>query len=292
MGRPVNPKFFGNVNTNSIIVSTWTNGDTGANVGFIVKQRSDDRFVTSTSMNTPTSCNLVNGVANITAPGMASIKVFPYGADGAVITPASLTVASVKLVGAKIGQDAFGAPTAGSGYSVNDVLTVVGGTFSTSAQITVNSVSATGGINTFTVSRAGSYSVVPNPDVDAPVTGGTGLGAEFTLSLGINAITIGTAGAGYSNVRVAFGPTGEFGVDATATATTGNLGNIASVTINSAGSGYLTVPTVAVIDTALGAHEHVARLSSKRVHTIEGNVYRWYPAGYPIVSGQANLDTK
>ncbi len=70
----------------------------------------------------------------------------------------------------------------GTGYTVNDVLTVVGGTASQAAQITVSAVSG-GIITAFTVTRAGSYTAVPSSPVS--VTGGTGSGATFTPTWGI-----------------------------------------------------------------------------------------------------------
>jgi len=64
-----------------------------------------------------------------------------------------------------------------TGYSVNDVLTVSGGT-GTAAQITVTAVSG-GAITGARVTTAGSYSVLPSNPVS--VTGGTGSGATFGM---------------------------------------------------------------------------------------------------------------
>jgi Ca2+-binding RTX toxin-like protein len=70
----------------------------------------------------------------------------------------------------------------GSGYSVGDVLTVLGGTFTTPATLMVTS--APGGlIGSVSVLTPGVYSVPPaNPVI---VTGGTGTGATFNLTLGL-----------------------------------------------------------------------------------------------------------
>ncbi|CAB4128396.1 hypothetical protein UFOVP102_35 [uncultured Caudovirales phage] len=83
----------------------------------------------------------------------------------------------------------------GTGYTVGDVLTVSGGTFTSAATITVNTVSA-GVIATFTVTTGGQYSVFPsNP---ASVTGGTGSSATFTLNGVVSSTyTITNAGSGY-----------------------------------------------------------------------------------------------
>lgn len=69
---------------------------------------------------------------------------------------------------------------AGSGYSPGNVLTLTGGTFSTATQITVDTVSATGGLVSFHVSQAGVYSVYPT--TAAGCTGGSGTAATFQLA--------------------------------------------------------------------------------------------------------------
>ena len=84
----------------------------------------------------------------------------------------------------------------GTGYSVSDVLTVVGGTFTTAAQYTVSSVSS-GVITGLTATNQGNYTVLPTNPVS--VTGGTGSGASFTITnWGIGStFTITNAGSGY-----------------------------------------------------------------------------------------------
>jgi hypothetical protein len=69
----------------------------------------------------------------------------------------------------------------GTGYTVNDVLTVAGGTSTQTAQITVLTVTG-GAIATFRISRSGAYTVFPTNPVS--VTGGTGTGATFNLTQG------------------------------------------------------------------------------------------------------------
>src|SRR5207302_1742409 len=54
-------------------------------------------------------------------------------------------------------NDFNGMPTGGSGYSVGDTLTVNGGTFTTAAQMTVQTLGANGQIATVSVANAGSY---------------------------------------------------------------------------------------------------------------------------------------
>lgn len=104
----------------------------------------------------------------------------------------------------------------GTGYSLNDVLTVTGGTFTTAAQLTVSSVSG-GVITGVTISTAGSYSVTPANPVS--VTGGTGAAATFNLTYGVTTtFTITNAGSGYvEQPTVTFSGGGGSGAAAYAT---------------------------------------------------------------------------
>jgi len=68
----------------------------------------------------------------------------------------------------------------GSGYVVNDVLVLSGGTGS-AMQLTVDMVTASGGIQDFHVSAVGNYSAYPGA-VEG-VSGGTGSSAQFLLNV-------------------------------------------------------------------------------------------------------------
>jgi len=70
----------------------------------------------------------------------------------------------------------------GSGYTNGDVLTVSGGTSTVAAQLTVTGVSG-GAITSVSISNSGAYTV--NPSTPASVTGGTGTGATFNLTLAL-----------------------------------------------------------------------------------------------------------
>ena len=123
---------------------------------------------------------------------------------------ATMTIGGIGVVGATISNG-------GTGYAVNDVLTVVGGTFTTAAQLTVTAVS--GGVITTVTSNGGVYSVAPTSP--ASVTGGTGTGATFTLTMGVTSnqtITITNAGSGYiEQPTVSFSGGGGSGASAYAT---------------------------------------------------------------------------
>ena len=67
----------------------------------------------------------------------------------------------------------------GTGYSVGDVLTVVGGQYAIPVEVTVTG-ETDGIIDTIEISNAGSYTIIPENPVD--VTGGSGADATFTVT--------------------------------------------------------------------------------------------------------------
>jgi subtilisin-like proprotein convertase family protein len=89
----------------------------------------------------------------------------------------------------------------GSGYSVGDILTVVGGT-GVAAELVVTSVDGTGAITGFAILQGGLYTV--NPTNPVSLTGGTGAGAQanltfITVSNVVSAtFAAGTGGTGYA----------------------------------------------------------------------------------------------
>ena len=117
----------------------------------------------------------------------------------------------------------------GTGYTVNDVLTFVGGTFTAAGSLTVTSVSG-GVITGVSVATYGAYTVLPSNPIS--VTGGTGSGATFTSTWGVRnafpAPTITNAGSGYvEQPTVTF--SGGGGSGAAAYATVGSTPIVKSV---------------------------------------------------------------
>jgi hypothetical protein len=86
---------------------------------------------------------------------------------------------------------------AGTGYVVGDILTVVGGTFTSAATITVASVDAGGAIVSANLTTVGVYTIYPGANPIA-ASGGAGAGATFTLTFGIYAVTVVSGGTGYA----------------------------------------------------------------------------------------------
>ena len=109
----------------------------------------------------------------------------------------------------------------GTGYTANDVLTVVGGT-GTAIQITVSTVSA-GVITAASITAVGFYSVLPTNPVS--VTGGTGSSATFTLGTWyLGGVSITNAGSGYvEQPTVTFSGGGGSGAAAYATVGSGTV---------------------------------------------------------------------
>ena len=111
----------------------------------------------------------------------------------------------------------------GTGYTNGDVLTIVGGTFSSVASLTVSS--NTGGVITgLTISSYGSYTALPTNPVS--VTGGTGVGATFTIAWGVREAfpspTITNPGSGYvEQPTITFSGGGGSGTTAVASIGTG-----------------------------------------------------------------------
>jgi hypothetical protein len=124
----------------------------------------------------------------------------------------------------------------GTGYTVNDVLTVSGGT-GTAATLTVATVSA-GVITSITLASGGAYFTLPT--FPASVTGGTGSSATFTftdMSLSANPANITNAGSGYvEQPTVTF--SGGGGSGAAAYATVGSATVIKTLGSTSANTGF------------------------------------------------------
>jgi hypothetical protein len=69
----------------------------------------------------------------------------------------------------------------GGNYTVNDVVTIQGGTFTTAATLLITAVDGNGSPTDITISDAGAYTIKPNAHV-LTVTGGTGTGLKILPS--------------------------------------------------------------------------------------------------------------
>ena len=153
--------------------------------------------VSTTSDGSGTGCTLTltftSGTGIITAIHISDSGVYTSQASN----PVSQNTSSGSGTGAKfeltytdtawetkidyVAQEATGSSisAAGTGYTANDIVTVVGGTFTSATTVKIDSVS--GGVPTaVSVNTAGNYSTTPsNP---ASTSGGTGSGLTLTMT--------------------------------------------------------------------------------------------------------------
>lgn len=154
-----------------------------------------------------------NGSGYTSAPSVAISAPTTAGGVQAVLQPTMYLVDIPTIAGG------------GTGYTVGDVLTLSGGTFTTAAQITVATVSA-GVITSVTVTTNGNYTALPSNPVS--VTGGAGSNATFTVGWRVFGCNITAAGSGYvEQPTVTF--SGGGGSGAVAYATVGSIPTIKSV---------------------------------------------------------------
>lgn len=86
---------------------------------------------------------------------------------------------------------------AGTGYAVDEVLSVPGSDGDTAATITVTDVDGSGVIQAATLTTGGAYTSLPATPA-ATTTKGSGKGATFTLTFMVASVTATTGGSGYS----------------------------------------------------------------------------------------------
>jgi hypothetical protein len=119
-----------------------------------------------------------------------------------------------------VGVQSVSIASGGSGYTVNDVLSIA--TNNVQIQLTVNAVSG-GAVTAVTITGNGVFSVLPSSP--ASVTGGTGTGATFNLlTYFLSTLTVATAGSGYvEQPTVSFSGGGGSGAAAYATVGSGTV---------------------------------------------------------------------
>lgn len=169
--------------------------------------------------------------------GVASIAVGGTNAGKTAVTP--IVIAAPQLPGgvqavarAHMELDTIVNFLAGTGYSVNDVLTLVepGDAAVVRATLTVNTVDTGGEILTVSITTRGDYTALPtgtHPAGDITrysVTGGTGTGADFNTTWRVKSVEVTTAGSGYSVAPVI---TTQGGTTFTATLTSVSPNSIA-----------------------------------------------------------------
>jgi len=197
--------------------------------------------------------NISNG-GTVTALTVTNGGTVAYTSTPSVAITAPTTAGGVQATASATMRNtgtpavAFG----GTGYTVGDTLTVVGGTSTIVITFTVATVSA-GVITSVTALNQGQYTVLPSNPVS--VTGGTGTGATFNLSFIVTLLTITNAGSGYvEQPTVTFSGGGGSGAAAYATVGAGtiirSLGATGAQSIDFQGASSIntSVPTFRIRD--------------------------------------------
>ena len=169
----------------------------------------------------------------------------------------------------------------GSGYNVNDTITLAGGTYSTPAVLTVTACTAScpGAISTFTISNAGQY-INGSASLTQAATSGSGTGATFkTATYGVvspNAVSALNAFTGANAATLTWTEDG-----ATYTTGTIDLGTGSGSSCGGGGCTSLTAMATAV-STAVNIAIHSATVAGQYGAIFNGTLT---PGSCPGITG-------
>lgn len=157
------------------------------------------------------------------------IQLSISNAGSGYVTSPSVSISTPSTTGsipataqAYIGVSAIQVIATGAGYRLNDLITVVGGTFTSPAILRVSAINGSGGITAVVIYSEGTYTAAPVGTLIS-VSGGAGSAAGFTFAFSVVSIVMTNSGAGYDKTRLPFvslkgGVTAGVGGDALATA--------------------------------------------------------------------------
>jgi hypothetical protein len=207
------------------------------------------------------SCTTTGQVQAVTqtAPGSGYTSFPGISFTGGGGTGATAIVTAMMASGATVA-------TGGSGYAVGNTLTVVGGTATTVARLSVGAVSA-GAITAVSVTLGSAYSKLPTNPVT--VTGGTGTGATFNLTWRLNGLAVTAGGSGYTSAPTVTVDAPPSGTRATVTATravqccvpVSSSGTAGQYTVTVSAPGYVTTTASMGAVTCLGSTLTTATIS-------------------------------
>lgn len=169
--------------SNHVITAAVAAGGTGYTVGDILTAVGGT-FTTAATFRVDTvSGGLITGLTLIESGAYTVNPSSPVATTGGTGTGATVTVTFDSAIWTLLREteEALSAVVAvgGTGYTVSDQLTVVGGDAPTAAVFNVDTVSA-GAVLTVSLVTAGVYHVLPSNPVNT--TGGTGTGATLTVT--------------------------------------------------------------------------------------------------------------
>lgn len=212
ISSPASAVFTGTISGTTLTVTAVTNGTIAAGQALFGVGVTAETVITSLGTGTggvgTYNLNISSSVS--TAELMNSAKVgavFTGSMSGTTLTVSAVSTGTLypgqTIQGASVSANtiinALGSQTVlsgsvssgGTGYAVNDTLTVVGGVYGASpATFTVASITGSGVISTITLNYPGAYTSVPSNPVSV-TTSGSGSGATLSLTFGS-----GTGGTG------------------------------------------------------------------------------------------------
>lgn len=148
---------------------------------------------------------------------LPTVTVSPPGLPGGVTATGTLTMRALSAVVPGGGG--------GTGYALNDVLTVVGGT-GTAATFTVATLGAGNAVATVTLVTAGSYTALAANPRTTTVAPAGGTGATLTVTYEVLNFTVATGGSGYvsaADAALTFSPVSTTASTAVLTTTGTNV---------------------------------------------------------------------
>jgi hypothetical protein len=210
------------VGTNTAVNNLAVTGTIATNAPSLSSEGTDTNISMAFQPKGTGAIDLAAGSSGVNISNGGTVTAITRTATGSAYTSApTATVSAPTTAGgvqatatSLMGINVIGIVSGGTGYTVGNTLTLVGGT-GTVATLTVSTVSS-GVITAVTVGSFGSYSVVPTNPIS--VTGGSGSGATFTSTWAVGTVSVATAGSGYiEQPTVTFSGGGGSGAAAYAT---------------------------------------------------------------------------
>lgn len=171
------------ITSQHVATAAVSNGGTGYTAGDILTASGGTFFTAATFEVLTVSSGVITALRIVKNGAYTSNPSSPVNTTGGTGTGATVTVtfASTGWTVQRESQEALSATVqaGGTGYAVNDILTVVGGTFTTAGQFKVTAVSG-GVVTTVTLQTKGSYQIIPANPVTTTGGGGTGCTLNVT----------------------------------------------------------------------------------------------------------------
>jgi len=241
MGRPLKKSFFGNAATSGQQITgyAWTAGDSQPRLSYIVKQKTTHSYVMASVDGTgvPGGGQVVLVSGNVTTAGQGNITVSPYGSGGSgAAATASLGLSGIQTVVTS------GTGSTTSDYTPGDTLTISGGTSTSAANVTVNSVGirVVAAQNPGTGYAVGNYFLFTGPGFSTSANVSV---SNVDINGNITALSVTTPGVYTSNTLRSDPVTANSVVTTSGTGATFNIGwGVGAVSIGSPGQ-YSAIPS-------------------------------------------------